>query len=509
MTDDARSNVRSYLPTSRLADRIHDPGPASRPRHEWRRSGAWSAMWIVAAVHGMELRRSEVIDDTGFAAVARALDVVRDPLSERVSGIRKEVAALEERIDAMMPQTMTGAATLGLSREEWLATSSRLLWRDTAFNAVGTLTDISDTAIALAEVHAVTVMPALLGNRPAQPTTLAHFLGGLVGPLRLNGERLIEAFARLNRSPLGAGILAGDVLAADRQDLADRLGFDGILVNTFDALASVEDYTELLDVVASAASILRRFVREIGLWVRTDPTSFVIDEAWTMLPEPGHPTLVVGERLDELEARLGQIVIEAGALTARLRQAAYGPLGSTYGWMFEERERLDSLLESTLLEAGELVRNGLIVNRAYLGNRAGRGYTTAGDLATFLMTEEQIAPASARNIAALVLSRVKEANLEVSGITQDMIDSAAMLIIGQEIKVEMETLGRFLAPRRFIERRQVTGSAAPAMTREWLAQEGEALEHQRQWVASRRARIDERIEAASHTIAEAATEGSE
>ncbi|HEV2065641.1 MAG TPA: lyase family protein [Thermomicrobiales bacterium] len=509
MADDARAHVRSFLPTSRPADQIAPSGSESRRPSEWRGTDSWRALWTVAAVHGMELRRSEVIDDAGFAAVARALDVVRRPLFDRPGGIRKDVAALEERIDAMMPRTMTGAATLGLSREEWLATTSRLLWRDTAINAVGALADISGAVLALAEVHAVTVMPALLGNRPAQPTTLAHFLGGLIGPLRVNGERLTEAFARLNRSPLGSGILAGDVLAADRGDLADRLAFDGIIVNTFDALASVEDYTELLDGVASAASILRRFVREIGLWVRTDQTSFVIDEEWTMLPEPGHPTLVLGERLDRLEACLGQVMVEADALTARLRQVGYGPLGSSYGWMFEAQERLDGLLEATLLETREFVRNGLIVNRAYLGNRAGRGYTTAGDLATFLMTEEQIAPASARNIAVLVLSRVKEANLEVGGITQDMIDSAAMMIIGQEIKVEMEALGRFLAPRRFIERRQVTGSAAPAMTREWLALEGEALERQRQWVTSRRARIDERLEAASGTIAEAAGEAAE
>ncbi len=154
----------------------------------------------------------------------------------------------------------------------------------------------------------------------------------------------------------------------------------------------------------------------------------------------------------------------------------------------------------------EFLRNGLIVNRAYLGNRAGRGYTTAGDLATFLMTEEQIPPSAARSIAVLVLARVKEANLEVSGITQDMIDSAAMMIIGQEIKVEMESLGRFLAPRRFLERRQVTGSPAPAMVREWLAGEHDLLDAHREWVRLKRGHIDGRLEATSQAIAGAASE---
>jgi hypothetical protein len=52
-----------------------------------------------------------------------------------------------------------------------------------------------------------------------------------------------------------------------------------------------------------------------------------------------------------------------------------------------------------------------------------------------------------------------------------MVDTAAMLVIGRELKVEPETLGRWFAPRRFLERRLVEGSPAPAKTREWLERE--------------------------------------
>jgi hypothetical protein len=57
-----------------------------------------------------------------------------------------------------------------------------------------------------------------------------------------------------------------------------------------------------------------------------------------------------------------------------------------------------------------------------------------------------------------------------------MIDSAALMLIGREVKVEIETLGRYLAPRRYIERRQVTGSPAAEQLRAWLASERESLE---------------------------------
>ncbi|MGN6032256.1 MAG: hypothetical protein ACTHQE_11380, partial [Thermomicrobiales bacterium] len=100
----------------------------------------------------------------------------------------------------------------------------------------------------------------------------------------------------------------------------------------------------------------------------------------------------------------------------------------------------------------------------------------------------------------------QEQRLEVSGIQQDMIDSAAMLTIGREIKVEMETLGRYLAPRRYLERRAVLGSAASAPTREWLASERADLEADRA-SASRRtagsaamAQLDAAITAAAEAV---------
>jgi hypothetical protein len=79
------------------------------------------------------------------------------------------------------------------------------------------------------------------------------------------------------------------------------------------------------------------------------------------------------------------------------------------------------------------------------------------------------------------------------------------LTIGREIKVEIESLGRFLAPRRFLERREVTGSPAPAMTRAWLADERSALEQDRAWVEEMTGRISSRIATLSDSITDAAS----
>lgn len=504
MSDDsARLNLLTYLPRGQPA--VQDDNPGATPMAAASLSSmAEEALWLVLAAHVTGLRQSEVLEDQALVSIARALDSVRAGGSEDDATPPIRAATLDKRVEALLPGSLSGAATLGLTREEWLATAARMLLRDAALAVQREVTDLSEAALALAEAHTLTVMPAFVGGRPAQPTTLAHYLGGLLGPLQTARQRMIDALPSLNRSPLGAGVLAGDVIAADREDLADRLGFSAPVPNTLDALMGVEDIVAMVEAVTSALSAIHRLVRDMLLWIRTDPTSFVLDEGWFSMPEPALPTLLRSDRLELLESRLSGSVQGLAVVVQRLRVAPYGPLGTAGTVPFAIAETWNVDVLAVLVESRTFIRDGLIVNRAYLGNRAGREYTTAGDLAAFLMTEEQVPPASARSIAALVLSQIQKAGLEVSGITQDMVDTAALLTIGREIKVEIEALGRFLAPRRFLERREVTGSPAPAMARAWLADERSALERHRAWGEAMTGLIASRTRALSDAIADAA-----
>ncbi len=121
------------------------------------------------------------------------------------------------------------------------------------------------------------------------------------------------------------------------------------------------------------------------------------------------------------------------------------------------------------------------INRAALAHRAGRAYTTSSDLADVLMLEEQIDPGAARSIAALAIARVMQEGVEISALTPEIIDAAALVVLGRELKIEFETISRYLAPRRFIERREATGAPSPASTRAWLAHERDTLAADRDW----------------------------
>jgi argininosuccinate lyase len=338
------------------------------------------------------------------------------------------------------------------------------------------LAGLREDLVSLADAYAMTLMPASIAGRPAQPTMFGHFLGGAIAPLGPAATRLAAAMQEMDRSPLGAGLLAGEMIAIDRERVARALGFRLPIPYTFDAVANIEDFVAILEGLAAGLAPVTRLLREFAAWIRASPNSLVLTDDWERHPEPTVPTLIVGDRLstliDGLEERLRQVT--SGIV--RLRGVDYAPLGAAHAVTRVLGSDLVIDCGNAIADVRDFLANGVLINRAYLGNRAGRGYTTAGDLAAFLMSEEQLPPAAARAIASIVAGKLQEHTLETSAVTQEMIDSAALLLIGREIKVEIEALGRSLAPRRFIERRQVTGSPAAEQLRAWLAEERRVLD---------------------------------
>ena len=475
-------DIRANLPN--VVRKAHELRDQREQGETDSRRTLWQHAVLVNAAHVQHLSSGEVIDANVSTAIFRALDSVyraSAPAETAGSGVVRDI---EERVDALIPGEIAGAATLGASRVETLATALRMTWREGAADVLQRSVAFRAALLDLADVHAVTVMAAVWDRRPANPTTLAHFLGGAIGPLALAAERLKLAIPWVDRSPFGAGVMTGEVMGMEREEVAASLGFARPIDNTLDALGSVEDLVALAEAVGANLAASRRLMSELLTWIRTEPTSFFLDERWEATPEPSMPAHTTSARLEGLVFDLQLAEGDVKASVDLLRSLPYGPLGAAWDVVARAMDRVLESASRGMRESAEAIEGALIVNRAYLANRAGRMYTTASDLAPFLMTEEGLSPTAARQVASLVTSRLREQNLEASAVTQDIIDSAAVMVIGRELKVEMETLGRYLAPRRFIERRDVLGSPAPERTRAWLASERSRLEADRAWAAA-------------------------
>lgn len=430
-----------------------------------RRRWDWIGRIVRAQV--VMLRDVELIDDDALAGLLQAAESAR--LGEPPAGrsLLDAIRDFDERMDALAPPGLAGGARVGRGTLDVAATVIRGIAREDLLALAELAQELRTALIELAAAHVVTLMPVTIDGQVAHPTTLGHVLAGTVSQLARADQRLEAAYELVNRSPLGSGALASTGMPIDRERLTDLLGFDRLLENTFDAVSATDHLAAVADAIEAVAVPVRRLGSELLARARFEPDSVRFGEAWTSLigdlPQ-ARPAAGLTGLLAELRAAMSA----AAALRSAANEAPFGPIAGDGDRLLAAAVDALSAAKSAVARTTALLTSGLEINRALLANRAGKGFSTSSDLADFLMIEEQIEPGAAQNIAALTISRAREQGLEASGITPELIDSAALLVIGREIKVEFEAISRYLAPRRFIERRTAPGAPAPATVRAQL-----------------------------------------
>jgi argininosuccinate lyase len=441
---------------------------------------------LLVTAHVAMLGKQGLIDDAAVHVLASVVD--RTAVGEIERGdLVGSLLELDARVDAQSPPGFAGAAQVGRGINELIAAIARVRLRENLLDLADQVGQLREDLIDLAIQHVVTIMPVYHQGVAAQPTTLAHVLGALIGPYdRIDGA-IRQTYALVNQSPLGAGALVSTGLPIDRADVAANAGFDTVIENTFDAVAAVDHFAAVSSTLRAILAPIRRFMGEMATLYRTDPSSLLLHEASPQRRSelPQHSIIPA---FDELERSIIDLEAVLDTVDRWLDRAPLEPMAEISRLL----DRLELAFDTTkkLIDRFRSFLNREIAfNRAYLANRANRNHTTVGELADYLMLEEQIPPAQARAMTARVMAQLEDEGLDTSGITSAMIDTAGMLVLGRELGIEFESLSRYLAPRRFIERRAGLGGPAPSATREWLTREQATLASDRAWIAERRASL--------------------
>jgi argininosuccinate lyase len=486
-----------------------DPVQAVTPDDAWR-GEMWEAIGRGLAAHAVMLRDADIVDDSIAASLLTAIDSARRGAPPDAPGSLALVAAFDDRVDSLVAAGAAGAIRIARARHDLAATAQRLVLRKRAL-ALAAALDTSRSALAdLAESHVFTLMAVWSGSNSLQPTNFAHFLTGTIAPLTRSARRLQAVYEELDRSPLGSAALAGPGLPVDRDETSDLLGSEGPVESTFDALSAVDHLVAAGDAAAASVTPVRRLAGELMLWLRTEPQALRLADELLAAPDANLPHFRPPALLERLAADARQVESDATAIASMTRDIPYGPVGEMGDRAAEIAGSALSRATATNETFAMVVGDGgpIEINRAWLARNAGHALVTSGDLADFFMAEEALDPAAAREIAALTASRARQEGLEASGITPAMIDAAALLVIGRELGIEIERLGAYLAPRRFIEKRTVLGGPAAPAVREYLSLERSRLEADRRWLEEKRRRIAlaaENLEIRTHEVLSAAS----
>jgi argininosuccinate lyase len=335
--------------------------------------------------HARMLARQGIIPAAEADTIVQGLEEIRTEIEAgefEFSVAREDIhmnieARLIERIGAVGGKLHTAR-----SRNDQVALDVRLYLRDEIDAIAGALIALQSALLDQAENNLDVIMPGYTHLQTAQPVLFAHHMLAYGEMLARDAGRLHDLRSRLNLLPLGAGALAGTTFAIDREWVAEQLGFAGVTRNSLDTVSDRDFALEFCSFASILMMHLSRLSEELILWSSADFAFVELSDSFctgsSIMPQKKNP--------DVPELVRGKTGRTYGNLVSLLTLMKALPLAYNKD-MQEDKEPLfdtiDTVRGSLKAFAGMIAE--MKVNPVQMRIAAGRGFSTATDIADYLV----------------------------------------------------------------------------------------------------------------------------
>ncbi|MFB6077840.1 MAG: argininosuccinate lyase [Halarchaeum sp.] len=442
----------------------------------------FAADLAVDRAHVVMLAEQDVVSEADASAILGALDDVEDAGFDALPDGEDVHEAIETAvIERVGPEG--GRMHTARSRNDEVAACLRYEYRAALLDAIETVVEAREALCDVAEAERETVMPGYTHLQPAQPTTVAHWALSYEAALARDTERLLDAYERTNRSPLGAAAFAGTPFEIDRERTADLLGFDAVLSNSMDAVSSRDFLVEGSAAFAGLATTLAGLAEDVVVFANKGLVELDDDYSSTssIMPQKKNPdTLelvrsVAGDATGGLQALLSTLKGLPRAYNRDLQNA------SPHAWRVA-----DAVTDAVDVAAGAVATAEWPAEP--LEAAAGEGFSTATGVAD-LLAMHGLPFRTAHEVVATAAER---------GADVDAVAEAYADVTGDDLtaRVAREDVAAALDPTASVESRDSAGGPAPDALAASLAASLERLESDAA-VAGERA---EALESAAATL---------
>ena len=364
--------------------------------------------------HADMLVAQGIISAEDGAAIVEGLNKI---LAEIEAGSFSFSRALEDihmNIEARLAELIgptAGRLHTARSRNDQVATDFRLYVRDTLDHLADQVTALMGVLVEKAAAHADTIMPGFTHLQPAQPVTFGHHMLAFVEMLARDHGRLMDARARLNENPLGAAALAGTGFAIDRHKTAEALGFDRPTGNSMDSVSARDFALEAMSAAAICATHLSRLAEEIVIFATPQFAFFTLPDAFStgssIMPQKRNP-----DAAELIRAKTGRII---GSLNGLMIVMKGLPLAYSKD-MQEDKEGVFNALDSLSLCLAAMagMMSAIGVNKKAMLAAAGSGFSTATDLADWLVREAGLPFRDAHHATGAIVALAEEKDCQLA-----------------------------------------------------------------------------------------------
>mgnify|MGYP001079719366 FL=1 len=411
--------------------------------------------------HATMLAKQNIITASDSEAIKEGLLTI---LSEIENGTFEYSKALEDihmNIESRLKEIIgepAGRLHTGRSRNDQVATDFKLWTRDQCDAIIEGLTELMKALIDQADAGADTVMPGFTHLQVAQPVTWGHHMMAYVEMFARDRSRFLDARTRMNESPLGAAALAGTGFPIDRHDTAQALGFSAPSANSLDAVSDRDFALEFLSASSICATHLSRFAEELVIWSSAQFKFVTLSDRFStgssIMPQKKNP-----DAAELIRAKVGRIT---GSLVGLLMVMKGLPLAYSKD-MQEDKEQVFDASDSLMLALAAMT--GMISdmepNVASLETAAASGFSTATDLADWLVRDLGMPFREAHHITGALVAKAEEKGCDLPDLSL-----ADMQIVNERINADVFN---FLGVQNSVASRQSYGGTAPKQVRKQIA----------------------------------------
>ncbi|MBD8891681.1 argininosuccinate lyase [Roseibium litorale] len=367
--------------------------------------------------HVAMLAAQGIVTADDAATITQGLDTI---LSEIEAGEFTFSRALEDihmNIEARLAELVGPAAGrlhTARSRNDQVATDFRLWVRDTMDTLEEQLTELMQALAERADQHAGDVMPGFTHLQSAQPVTFGHHLLAYVEMFSRDRSRVRDARKRMNECPLGSAALAGTSFPIDRKATAVALGFDRPMANSLDGVSDRDFIIEALADASICAMHLSRLAEEIVIWCSAQFGFIKLSDKFStgssIMPQKKNP-----DAAELVRAKTGRIY---GSLQALLVMMKGLPLAYSKDMQEDKEQAFDGLASISLALAAMtgMVRDLEPVTKT-MKKAAGSGYSTATDLADWLVRVLGMPFRNAHHVTGRIVAIAVEQGIELHKVT--------------------------------------------------------------------------------------------
>ncbi|MDO9638923.1 MAG: argininosuccinate lyase [Pseudotabrizicola sp.] len=417
--------------------------------------------------HAAMLAATGILTPSDAEAIGEGLLTVLSEIETGGFPFRTDLEDIHMNVENRLKELIgasAGRLHTARSRNDQVAVDFRLWVRDQCDAAIDGLTALMRAFVAQAEAGADWVMPGFTHLQTAQPVTWGHHMLAYVEMFARDRSRFADARARMNECPLGAAALAGTGFPIDRQMTARALGFDRPTANSLDSVSDRDFALEFLAASSICAMHLSRFAEELVIWSSAQFRFVRLSDKWTtgssIMPQKKNP-----DAAELLRAKLGRIL---GATVALFTVMKGLPL--TYSKdMQEDKEQVFDAADTLML--GLAAMTGMVgdmtANRPVLAQAAASGFSTATDLADWLVRELGLPFRDAHHVTGTLVALAESAGCDLPDLTLSQMQS-----VHDGIRADVFDV---LGVENSVRSRQSYGGTAPDQVRVQVARWKEIL----------------------------------